>query len=186
MTGAGDIASTNGNLKRSEAGGSVLESNSPEIAELPLAGFEDRKGHRTPFASAPIQFTGNIFYHSATKVIDKHYSSLALTRFSFSPKSPIKSAFISVISGKVFWLWLRYTASPCLCGGFDFRFLCLLRSSVLQRFCRQDLREQPRFGAVQCASISCIVKLCLPASASSSTSIWTPFSSPWKSCRIPR
>ena len=33
-------------------GGSVCESNAPLTSETPIAGFEDREDHRTPFASA--------------------------------------------------------------------------------------------------------------------------------------
>ena len=33
-------------------GGSVCESNAPLTSKMPIAGFEDREGHRTPFASA--------------------------------------------------------------------------------------------------------------------------------------
>jgi hypothetical protein len=30
----------------------VCESNAPLTSEMPIAGFEDRESHRTPFASA--------------------------------------------------------------------------------------------------------------------------------------
>src|SRR5580658_9579770 len=33
-------------------GGSVCESNAPLTPKMPIAGFEDRESHRTPFASA--------------------------------------------------------------------------------------------------------------------------------------
>ena len=33
-------------------GGSVCESNAPLTSKMPIAGFEDRESHRTPFASA--------------------------------------------------------------------------------------------------------------------------------------
>ena len=32
-------------------GGSVCESNAPLTSKTPIAGFEDREDHRTPFAS---------------------------------------------------------------------------------------------------------------------------------------
>ena len=35
-----------------EIGGSVCESNAPLTSKMPIAGFEDRESHRTPFASA--------------------------------------------------------------------------------------------------------------------------------------
>ena len=33
-------------------GGSVCESNAPLTSKTPIAGFEDRESHRTPFASS--------------------------------------------------------------------------------------------------------------------------------------
>src|SRR5258708_9987815 len=48
----GRLGSTLFGEKDAEIGGSVGESTSPEPAKLTLAGFEDRKGHRTPCASA--------------------------------------------------------------------------------------------------------------------------------------
>ena len=38
--------------RRVEIGGSVCESNAPSTSKMPIAGFEDRESHRTPFASA--------------------------------------------------------------------------------------------------------------------------------------
>jgi hypothetical protein len=35
-------------------GGSVCESNAPLTSKTPIAGFEDRESHRTPFASAVV------------------------------------------------------------------------------------------------------------------------------------
>jgi hypothetical protein len=40
--------------KSSRIGGSVCESNAPSTSETPIAGFEDREDHRTPFASAVV------------------------------------------------------------------------------------------------------------------------------------
>ena len=39
-------------VRRVEIGGSVCESNAPLTSKMPIAGFEDRESHRTPFASA--------------------------------------------------------------------------------------------------------------------------------------
>src|SRR5215831_5783427 len=40
-------------------GGSVCESNAPLTSEMPIAGFEDRESHRTPFASASMDIEQN-------------------------------------------------------------------------------------------------------------------------------
>jgi hypothetical protein len=60
----------------------VCESNAPSTSKMPIAGFEDRESHRTPFASAGRrycfrhckQLEACVFWHRnlrATQVTDQ-------------------------------------------------------------------------------------------------------------------